>query len=244
MEPTVSVLTVTLDRFDVAVQYFGPAIERAGYPFELLAVDNGSVDERVIDYVAGFSPVYHAKRPTNEGYAPALNQMLLRAKGDYVCILDPDILPPKDWLRSLVETDMAVSTALKVGSCGYLCIFGYDEEMVVAGKTIWRTWNAFGIKFYHARRVQEECGFYYEGYGPYGCEDNDFNYRLNKLAFTNYYVPGHAEHYDDCALQTTYRLQKWKDLGVASQRWEERKLLMDAHLDYYVAPPELKDWPG
>lgn len=238
--PTISILTVTLDRFEVATQYFGPALERAGYPFELLSVDNGSADRRVVEYVASFNPVWHCQRKDNVGYAPALNQMLLRAKTDYVCVLDPDIRPcVMSWLAQLVDTYEAVLAEIKPGSTGVRCIFEYDEEMVIAGKTIHRSWNAFGIKFFHRQRILSEVGYYYEGYGRYGCEDNEMNYRLNKSGFTNYYIPGVAEHYDDCGETTPYRMQKWKDLEAAQARWEERRKYMDETGDYYVGPPAL-----
>jgi|SRR5581483_5513781 len=246
--PEVSILTVTLNRFEIATQYFGPALEKAGEPFNLMAVDNGSEDSRIIDYIKSFGPVYHACLKENAGYAPALNQMLLRLETPYACVLDPDILPEQpNWLANLVSTyeTLRYESELKPGSSGVRCIFEYDEEMVVAGKKIFRTWNAFGIKFFHRYILEpENVGYFYEGYGKYGNEDIDMNYRLNRSGFTNYYIPGLAGHYNDAHEHTPYRTQKWKDLEVASKLWEERRATVyDVDHNYYIAPPALKDWP-
>lgn len=235
-------MMVTLDRYDLAAKCVPITLERTGCPFELLCTDNGSTDRRVVDLMAGLNPVYHRLNQTNDGYASALNQMLLRATGEYLCIIDPDIeIKSTGWLAHLVQINQAIPES---GISGYHCVLNLWDAKQVNGFTIHPGWHCFGVKFFN-RAFLEKIGYYDEDLGgPYGNEDVVMNFRANRLGFMNYYVGGaHAaiHHGDDVSDTSAYRKMKWESLARTQPMCDAKFARMDAEHDYYVSPPPLKE---
>ena len=233
----VSILMVTLDRYDLLAKCVEENLAKAGYPFELLCCDNGSTDQRVIEYVDNLQPAYHRINETNLGYAPCLNQMLLRAKGDYICIADPDITLPNYWLRKLVAANKDIPDS---GISGYHCVEALPDECTVYGHRI-RPGDVFGIKFFN-RRVLNEVGYLCEDYSPYGLEDRDYLERLKGKGFICYYIAdGKSEHIgQDVDQKNEYREMKWKNLERVYPTFCANMERYKATQEFYLPPPELK----
>lgn len=234
----VSVLLCTIDRFDMMRECVGRAVETAGAPFELLTVDNGSVDLRVPEYTAALNPVFHRVNPMNMGYARMMNQMMLRANGEYICVIDNDLLMPEDWLRKLVDAARALPGG---GISGYHCVGPCGDIEVHNGVSIRVQEALHGCKFFH-RRMLSRVGFYSEAFHPYGHEDVEYNQRSLMAGYFNYYLAGDTIVHkgDDVAEHTTYREMKWAAMRDTTDRVlaERLKYLTDTG-DYYVAPPAL-----
>lgn len=234
----VSVLVVTLNRRDLAIKTVKPALDTAGVDYELLSVDNGSTDG-VQDYIAGLNPVYHRFNETNEGYAPALNQMLLRAKGDYFCVLDPDFAVPDGWLKKLVEVNQAIPNS---GTSSIWSVLGHYDPRVVNGYTIEVGPKVFGIKFFN-RKVLDTFGGFCEEYAPYGPEDSDYMERINVHpdGYINYYLGGMtAQHLgDDAGSDNAYRKMKWDSLALAHPKFVAN-LARIASGEYYLPLPSIR----
>src|ERR1035437_9771180 len=99
-EDLVSICVVTMDRFELLRQCLVPSLTKAGTPFELLWWDNGSTDHRVNNCMYLLPNLAYARESTtNIGFAPAVNQLLLRSGGEYLCVLDPDMEMPEGWLQ-------------------------------------------------------------------------------------------------------------------------------------------------
>ena len=75
-------------------------------PWELIIVDNGSTDGTP-DYLAGVSdmanmPVTVVTNATNRGFPAAVNQGLKAARGEYLVLLNNDVVVTDGWLEQLV----------------------------------------------------------------------------------------------------------------------------------------------
>jgi GT2 family glycosyltransferase len=235
----VSILVVTLNRESLTRKCLSDALAKADYPYELLSVDNGSTDG-VADFINALSPAFHRRNTENEGYAPCLNQMLLRASGDMFCVLDPDLIMPQAWLRKLVEVNEAVPNS---GVSGFVTVFDpYVSATVINQKEIFPQPEVFGPKFFN-RVVLEKVGYYSDEFTPYGCEDADMNYRVSQSGFMNYYLGGgdrvlHAG--DDCGDVTPYRAGKWEALKQTGLVLSRRREYQDRTKDFYEPAPKVR----
>ena len=75
-------------------------------PWELIIVDNGSTDGTP-DYLAGVSdmanmPVTVITNATNRGFPAAVNQGLKAARGEYLVLLNNDVIVTDGWLEQLI----------------------------------------------------------------------------------------------------------------------------------------------
>jgi glycosyltransferase involved in cell wall biosynthesis len=234
-----SICLCTWNRYDLTVQCVGPALENAEADFELLSVDQGSEDKRVIDYIASLNPVYHRLNEKNEGYAHMLNQMLLRAKGDYLCVIDNDIELPKGWLRKLVEVNKKIPNS---GISSYHCVLDKWPAKIVNECEIHPGEKVHGIKFF-SRDYLNQVGYFCEEFPPYGNEDCDLNRRSIIAGRINYYLgAGDVSFHrgEDSGEKTPYRQFKWDCLKIAGEVLTRRFEYMDRTGDYYVPPPLLR----
>ena len=77
-----------------------------GRPWELVVVDNGSTDGTA-DYLAGVSdaasvPVTMITNASNRGFPAAINQGLKAARGEYLVLLNNDVVVTDGWLGQLI----------------------------------------------------------------------------------------------------------------------------------------------
>lgn len=106
-KPLVSIVIPTRDRLDLLRVAVGSVLAKTTYtPFEIIIVDNGSVEKSTIDYFAALQDsrvrVLRDDRPFNFS---ALNNAAVRAAaGDYICMMNNDIeiLTP-DWLEEMMS---------------------------------------------------------------------------------------------------------------------------------------------
>src|ERR1039458_4642468 len=84
-----------------------PALFRQTGPnWELVVIDNGSTDGTG-DYLAGIQdaspvPVTVIANATNRGFPAAINQGLHYARGEYLVLLNNDVVVTEGWLNQLV----------------------------------------------------------------------------------------------------------------------------------------------
>lgn len=98
-------------------------------PFELILVDNGSVDrtgEYFRELAARDSRVKAILNPRNEGFAVGCNQGIAAAQGDYVLFLNNDTIVPRNWLSRLIAHFQAKPTRGAVGAVSN-CVSGPQQ---------------------------------------------------------------------------------------------------------------------
>lgn len=107
--PLVSVVIPNRDAFALIAQVLHGLTQATDYPrLEIIVVDNGSVDPRVLalydEMRAGPTPFEALVEPEPFNFSRAINKGVARAKGDYVLLLNNDIevLEP-GWLAEMVS---------------------------------------------------------------------------------------------------------------------------------------------
>ncbi len=205
-------------RLDVTKRCLEAAFADTGWgDCEVLACDNGSQDAKLQALVRALPFLAHFRiNDRNLGNYQMLNQSLLRATGDYLCVIDPDILLPAKWLGKLVEANQAIPES---GISGIYTVSDHGKAAVVNGARIEvrNPGGVFGTKFF-ARSLLDEIGYFCEDYGVYGRGDGDYARRAALSGRTNYYLEGlEAEHLgDDVGKKSQYR--RTKDESLHSQR--------------------------
>lgn len=233
----VSILLNTIDRYELTQQCVGHALDHTGYDdWELLVCDNGSQDNRTIEYIESLHPVYFRKNGQNQGNYQMLNQLLLRANGDAFCVIDNDIMLPNQWLGQLVDYNQGIPQS---GVSGIQCVVKNGVPMQINGIEVWGVNGAiFGTKFF-SRYLLDTIGYFCEDYGFYGLGDSDFGMRAKFAGFANYYLPDMKSQHLGVDEHDAGRYRQMKDkqmkqsrgkLGINLQRYKAG--------DYYVSPPE------
>jgi len=101
------------------------AVFRQDYaPLEVVVVDNGSTDgtREILASFAGRISI--ELNDINSGFAAAQNQAIRRASGDWIFVLNPDVVLEPDFIRQLVE---AAGRDERIGTvCGRLRAIGRD----------------------------------------------------------------------------------------------------------------------
>ncbi len=111
-------------------------------PFELVIIDNGSVDETP-DYLSRLDGCKVIRNEHNLGVAKAWNQGIMAATGRHVCICNNDIAVPRGWLSPLLR---------EMNDHGELGIISPAERDVVA-----RYSSSFGPEAEFLARLDYDC---------------------------------------------------------------------------------------
>ena len=124
--PFVTILIVNYNGAD----HLGPclaAISEQTYPrhlFEVVLIDNASVDDSVTQVRAKFPWVRIVRGTTNRGFAGGNNAALPFARGRYLVLLNNDTIPDPHWLAELADdVQPSVAAASKL-------VFASDPTMV------------------------------------------------------------------------------------------------------------------
>lgn len=100
--PLVSVVIVNYNGGRDLYECLQTLYEHTNIPFEAIVVDNASTDGSVSDLTDHFSSVRVLLSDINSGYAKGINLGLAVARGEYVVVLNMDMLVKQNWLAPLV----------------------------------------------------------------------------------------------------------------------------------------------
>jgi GT2 family glycosyltransferase len=113
--PLASIVVLNLDGRRHLPPLLAHLAQQTQRDFELIFVDNGSRDDSVALIEQGCCaygiPLRLIRNLTNQGFAPACNQGLARARAPWVAMLNNDTRPEPQWLEALLaagETDPGV----------------------------------------------------------------------------------------------------------------------------------------
>ena len=176
--------------------------------FEIILIDNGSVDGSVNYVNRFFSKVKIISLNKNYGFARAVNLGIKAAKGNFVVLINNDTEVEKDCLKYLVETARIhpevgfVATKMlnfykrnEIDSAGdYIDIVGHANNIGL-GEEDGPKFNEAGFVFLitgggglFKRIVFEKVGFFDEDYFAY-MEDVDLCLRSQFQGFKGWYEP-------------------------------------------------------
>ena len=219
----VSILLLTMDRYEYTVKTLEHNFSNHGYDdeIELLWCDNGSKDKRVIEYVSKH-PLLTYKRlnSVNEGVAKALNQLIIRANGEFLFFMANDILNDPNWLKECISIVKALPN---VGLIGLQCTLPPETLTTVNGVSAHfasltpGTCAIFGPTGFTKEAIID-VGGYSEEYSLYGIEDSCLNWRMHFSGRHLLYLPGiKSNHIGHDEAKSEYRIFKNEQLEIAHQ---------------------------
>ena len=186
---------------------------------EIIVVDNNSADDSCTMVQSRFPGVKLIRHPSNSGFPKGNNIGVAAAKGDYICILNPDTVVAEDTFEKLL---LFAATAKNHGITGVKLIDGTGRFLPESKRGIPTPWVAFtrisglyrlssyfgryyaahlnknqtgnievlvGAFMFLKRDLYLELGGFDEDYFMYG-EDMDLCYRVLKTGRSNYYYAG------------------------------------------------------
>lgn len=221
--PTVSILLLTIDRYDLTKEYVGKALKEAGYPFDLCAFDNGSSDPRVFELVREWVPKFHMVPGMNNGTPQALNKLILKNPSDYYVFIGNDIELPKNWLKDMMETITKIPESGVVGINWRPLQY---ETKTYNDTEVWHTERTFGTMMV-SQALRDKIGKFCEDYGPYGLWDSDYSIRAQLAGFPCYYIKDlNSDHKgNDVGENSEYRRMKDESLSKAKPIFEANHAL-------------------
>lgn len=101
--PLVSVVIVNYDSGAYLVDCVRSLVNSTYPNLELIVVDNASDDDSVTRVEALYEHVEVIRNPVNVGYSKASNIGIANANGEFVVIMNPDIVVDRDWLNGLLD---------------------------------------------------------------------------------------------------------------------------------------------
>lgn len=202
------------------------SITESKYPLEeLIVVDNASGDNSLRIMATDFPNIKIIHNRTNLGYAGAANIGFKSTTGEFIAILNPDTLVPRDWLGHLVDAAaryprgalfqpkiLLMANPRLLNSAGnmiHVAGFGICQGLGTLDlgrfqeKIVSYTSGACTLIRRHAMR---EIGPMEELFFAYG-EDKDWGWRASMMGWQSIYIP------------SSKILHKWSPtLGSTSQK--------------------------
>jgi GT2 family glycosyltransferase len=182
----------------------------SGIPSEIIVIDNNSTDDSCEMVVSKFPAVQLIKNELNVGFSKGNNLAVKLAKGQYVCILNPDTVVPEDGFAKIIAF---AETKSNLGIIGCRLIDGSGKFLPESKRNVPVVSVAIkkilgNTKYYYANHVLEHDNAkvdvlvgafmlvkrtvynklkgFDEDYFMYG-EDIDLSYKSLKAGYDNYY---------------------------------------------------------
>ncbi|PVW16361.1 glycosyltransferase family 2 protein [Marixanthomonas spongiae] len=178
---------------------------------EIIVIDNASPDDSCQMVKELFPEITLIENKENVGFSKANNQAVAVAKGEYVCILNPDTAVAE----GTFEKCLGISeSSKKIGAVGVYLLDGTGNFLPESKRNIPTPWvsllKILGLtKKYYATRVSKnatapvpvlvgafmflkrsvynQVGGFDEDYFMYG-EDIDLSYKIEQAGYNNYYI--------------------------------------------------------
>jgi GT2 family glycosyltransferase len=198
---TTTIMMVTYNRLDLTKQTLSSLMKTANHPFNLVIVDNGSVDG-TSEYLTDLEKSYTIDNfhiillPENKGIAVGRNIALKKAdelNTKWYCTIDNDVEMPDGWLQECID--------ILENNKGFGAI-GVNMENLS-----YPIVNRGGLQFQEKpqgnlgtacmvfrKQVHQMIGFFTTEYGKYGEEDADFGMRIRVAGFKMGYIACMGTH--------------------------------------------------
>lgn len=177
---------------------------------EIIVIDNDSKDDSCAMVKEFFPNVLLIENKENVGFSKANNQAVAMAKGEYICILNPDTAVAQDTFSKAIEYYESVEN---IGALGVYLMDGTgnflseSKRNLPTPKVSFLKLTGFTQKYYAThlpenssgkvdvlvgafmllkRSIYNQVGGFDEDYFMYG-EDIDLSYKISQAGYENYY---------------------------------------------------------
>ena len=153
---------------------------------EIILIDNASSDGTA-EYLATLAGVVVVANRQNLGFAGACNQGIRAAAGEWIVVMNNDVLLSPGWLDGLLDAArrwdlQMVSPAIREGELNY-DIESYGRQFTSRMRDIIRRGRANGICFMAHRHVFDSIGLFDENFRIGQYEDKDLFLRASQAGF-------------------------------------------------------------
>jgi len=153
---------------------------------EIILVDNASTDGTA-DYLKTLTDVKVISNAENLGFAGGCNTGIRAATGEWVVVLNNDVIVSPGWLAGMLEAAecwnlQIVTPAIREGELSY-DINAYAHELTGRMRGVIRKGKANGICFMAHRSVLDTIGVLDENFRIGQYEDKDFFLRATRAGF-------------------------------------------------------------
>lgn len=186
---------------------------------EIIVIDNASVDDSCAMMKRDFPKILLIENKENVGFSKANNQAVAVAKGDYLCILNPDTAVAEDTFLKCFNKALALPNLGALGAymldgtgnflseskrnlptpkAALLKLLGFTKKYYathISEEKEGEIAVLVGAFMFLKRSIYDQVKGFDEDYFMYG-EDIDLSYKITKAGYKNYYL-GSAEtlHY-------------------------------------------------
>lgn len=194
---------------------------------ELILVDNASSDGTV-DYLQTVPGLVLIANQENRGFAGACNQGIQAASGEWIVVMNNDVILSQGWLQGLLSAaaehrlDM-VSPAIREGSRNY-DLEAYAKELTSRMRSVVRSGAVNGICFMAHRRVFETIGVFDENFRIGQYEDKDLFLRARLAGFRLGTVgAAFIHHFGSITQKAVGARRETRDYALANKAYFSRK---------------------
>jgi GT2 family glycosyltransferase/radical SAM superfamily enzyme YgiQ (UPF0313 family) len=249
----VSIVVLLHNNLEVTRQCINKLYEHTRRDFELLLVDNGSTED-VPSFAAELQRlrgnVVYLRNEENGGYAYGCNQGLAVARGEYVVLLNNDVVVTPGWLSkqlALLSLDSSLGMVgprtnfsagvQQIASVPYQDLDGMerfaDEWFVEHAGEIGLTSRITGVCMVLRRDVLNKIGGFDTCFGTGNFEDDDFCLRVTRagfhIAIANDVFVHHYGSSTFKALKLDYRRLLEENWRFFCHKWQHRGALKDGY---------------
>lgn len=227
VHPTVSVVIVNLNRAELLAQAVRSVLGQSFQDFEIIVVDNASVDDSAAAVQAFEDPRIHLlELKENRGFSGGANVGIRRARGRWIALLNNDAIAHRDWLSRMMEAarrnpaaGMLASRILFedgrfIDKAGHLIYLDGQNRGRGTGQPAEGNYCApdetlfpDGCAGLYRRKLIEETGGLDEDFFAYA-DDADLGLRARWLGWTCAYVPEAVVYHLHSATSGRYAPEK------------------------------------
>jgi GT2 family glycosyltransferase len=204
-EALVSLVILTFNQFEYSKKCVESIRRLTPEPHEIIFVDNGSTDgslkwlRQIVGKASNYKLIENGK---NLGFAKGCNQGIAAASGEYILLLNNDVVVTENWLSGLLEClrcapevgivgpmTNSVSGIQKVANVGYDTV----DKLHEFARSIWNryrhrrilTRRLVGFCMLFRRDLVDQIGLIDERFGSGNFEDDDFCLRAALGGYQN-----------------------------------------------------------
>ncbi len=204
-----SIIAIVIDNLKVTQRFISSIRQYTSGNYELILMDNGSTDKEARKYIKDSADIYFRYEEITD-LVKAWNQGIQLSKGEYIAIVNNDMVVPPHWFESLKDVlekhkDAGMVSPLTFWLLKSVFIHGNLQNFDKSFKHPFKlqkfkdiVWGEFCL---YKKKALVDVNYFCELYKKFGAEDLEMNFQLYAHGYEIYVDPrifvyhqGHASH--------------------------------------------------